>query len=94
VLSWIDDIFRYYDIDPSSPGRWEQAFWYLAPKAFPNFRLVNSIGTGAPKKTVKELSFCSSLKTIGHLSAARSTSTSSPIIPQHAMLQASKRSKG
>src|SRR5215469_3839574 len=38
VLAWIDDIFSYYGIDPASPDRWEQAFWFLAPRAFPNFR--------------------------------------------------------
>jgi hypothetical protein len=53
VLAWIDDIFRYYGIDPTSPDRWEQAFWFLAPRAFPNFRLVGSVRTGRAKETAK-----------------------------------------
>jgi hypothetical protein len=54
VQAWIDDILCYYDIDPASPDRWEQAFWYLAVEAFPNFRLVGSGGAGgAPNKIVK-----------------------------------------
>ena len=53
VRAWIDDIVRYYDIDPSSPCRWEQAFWFLAARAFPNFRLINSTRTGRPKATAQ-----------------------------------------
>jgi hypothetical protein len=53
VLAWIDDIFRYYDIDPASPERWEQGFWFLAARAFPNFRLVGSVKTGRTKETAR-----------------------------------------
>ena len=53
VLAWIDDIFRYYDIDPTTPDRWEQGFWFLAARAFPNFRLVNSSRIGRTKATAK-----------------------------------------
>jgi hypothetical protein len=53
VLAWIDNIFRYYDIDPKSPNRWEQVFWFLAPRAFPNFRLVDSARLGRTKATAR-----------------------------------------
>jgi hypothetical protein len=53
VLAWIDDIFSYYGIDPASPDRWEQAFWFLAPRAFPNFRLVGSVRMGRTKETAR-----------------------------------------
>jgi hypothetical protein len=49
VRAWIDDIFAYFDIDRAASDRWEQVFWPLAVKAFPNFRLVAATG-GAPKK--------------------------------------------
>jgi hypothetical protein len=54
VLAWINNIFRYLDIDPSSPGRWEQAFWYLAQRAFPDFRLIQSAPVGRRKATAKK----------------------------------------
>jgi hypothetical protein len=54
VLAWINDIFRYYDIDPTSPDRWEQVFWFLAPRAYPNFRVVDSAAeVGRRKATAK-----------------------------------------
>ena len=55
VLAWINDIFRYYEIDPASPDRWEQAFWFLAVRAFPNFRLVNSSEVGRQKETARRV---------------------------------------
>ena len=59
VLAWINNIFRYLDIDPSSPGRWEQAFWYLAPRAFPDFRLIQSAPVGRQKATAKKVELLS-----------------------------------
>ena len=55
VVAWINDIFAFYEIDPSSPDRWEQAFWYLAAKAFPNFRLLNMPDKGRPKATMQKV---------------------------------------
>jgi len=55
VLAWINNIFRYLDIDPSSPGRWERAFWYLAPRAFPDFYLIQSAPVGRQKATAKKV---------------------------------------
>jgi hypothetical protein len=54
VLAWINDIFRYYDIDPTSPDRWERVFGFLAVRAFPDFRLIQSAPVGRPKATAKK----------------------------------------
>ena len=53
LQAWANNIFRYYDIDPASPERWEQGFWFLAARAFPNFRLVGSVKTGRTKETAR-----------------------------------------
>jgi hypothetical protein len=54
VQAWINNIFRYYDIDPTSPDRWERVFWFLAPRAFPDFRLIKSAPVGRQKATAKK----------------------------------------
>jgi hypothetical protein len=53
VLAWIDDIFRFHGIDPASPDRWEQVFWFLALRAYPNFRLIGFAQIGRAKATAK-----------------------------------------
>jgi hypothetical protein len=53
VQARINNIFRYYNIGPTSPDRWEQVFWHLALRAFPDFRLVQSAEPGRPKATAK-----------------------------------------
>jgi hypothetical protein len=55
LQAWANNIFRYLDIDPSSPGRWEQAFWYLASRAFPDFRLIKSAPVGRQKATAQRV---------------------------------------
>jgi hypothetical protein len=54
MRAWINNIFRYLDIDPSSPGRWERAFYYLAQRAYPDFRLIQSAPVGRQKATAKK----------------------------------------
>src|SRR5262249_28532830 len=54
VAAWINDIFRYYDIDPTSPERWERVFGFLAVRAFPDFRLIQSAPVGLQKATAKK----------------------------------------
>jgi hypothetical protein len=49
--AWINDIFRYLDIDRSWPSRWERAFLYLAARAFPDFCLIQSAPVGRRKTT-------------------------------------------
>ena len=53
VRAWWENIFCYYDIDPASPDRWERVSWYLAVKAFPEFRLIQSAPVGRQKATPK-----------------------------------------
>jgi hypothetical protein len=48
VVAWLNDIFAYFEIDPNSPNRYELAFWPVAVKAFPNFRLLSTPNIGNP----------------------------------------------
>ena len=54
LQAWANNIFRYYDIDPMSPDRWERVFWFLASRAFPDFRLIQSAPVGRQKATAKK----------------------------------------
>jgi len=59
VAAWINNIFRYYDIDPTSPDRWERVFGFLAVRAFPDFRLIQSAPVGRQKATAKKVELLS-----------------------------------
>ena len=59
LQAWANNIFRYYDIDPMSPDRWERVFWFLASRAFPDFRLIQSAPVGRQKATAKKVELLS-----------------------------------
>jgi hypothetical protein len=57
IGAWLGKIFELYEIDPTSPTRWERAVWSLALDLFPNFAVVGLSNVGRPstKPAVMEL---------------------------------------
>jgi hypothetical protein len=53
VRAWINNVFRYYNIGQTSPDRWKRVFWFLALRAFPDFRLIQSAPVGRQKATAQ-----------------------------------------